>query len=246
MTPLCDFHVHTSFCDGRDEPEKMVLSAVEKGVERLGLVVHSYVEFDPLSCVKPERVGDFIGEVARLKKKYAGKIDIFCGIEKDLFSEQDVSCFDYVIGSAHYLKFGDRFKSVDETPEILRTMIDENYGGDFYACAEDYFENLKRLIGMKPDIIGHFDLIKKFSSYVPFDKNNGRYVRAWQSAADALMELDVPFEINFGGMLRGRIDEPYPSPEIIKYLKDRGARLIKSSDAHRCEDIAGMFDKIDI
>ena len=47
MTPLCDFHVHTSFCDGRDEPEKMVFSAVEKGVERLGLVVHSYVEFDP-------------------------------------------------------------------------------------------------------------------------------------------------------------------------------------------------------
>lgn len=239
---LCDFHVHTNFCDGRDEPEKMVLSAIEKGVKRLGLVVHSYVPFDPLSCIPIERTEDYLYEISLLKKKYAGKIDLFCGIEKDLYSQQDTEPFDFVIGSVHYLKHDGRYKPVDETPEIFKEMIDENYGGDFYACAEDYFAAAERLTDMKPDIIGHFDLIKKFSSVVPFDEKNERYRSAWRAAADSLIKLGVIFEINFGGISRGWISKTYPSDEIINYLKSKGARLIKSSDAHRAEDIANFLE----
>ncbi len=240
---MTDLHVHTNFCDGQNSPEEMVLSAIEKGVKRLGLVVHSYVPFDPLSCVSMERIEDYVYEISLLKKKYADKIEILCGVEQDLYSQQQSGLFDYSIGSVHYLKQGGKYKAVDDTPEIFGEMLENDYGGDIYSCAEDYFGAVSQLGEKKPDIIGHFDLIKKFRRLFPFDDNEPRYVRAWQRAADILLKLKVPFEVNLGGILRGWIDEPYPSPAIIKYLKQHGAKLILSSDAHRKEDIAGLFGK---
>ena len=29
----CDLHTHTVFCDGKNTPEEMVLSAIEKGLD---------------------------------------------------------------------------------------------------------------------------------------------------------------------------------------------------------------------
>ena len=31
-----DFHMHTTFCDGKNSPEDMVLGAIEKGLKRVG------------------------------------------------------------------------------------------------------------------------------------------------------------------------------------------------------------------
>ena len=36
-----NLHTHTLFCDGRDTPEDMVLSAIEKGFSVLGFSGHS-------------------------------------------------------------------------------------------------------------------------------------------------------------------------------------------------------------
>lgn len=242
---MTDFHVHTNFCDGRDSPEDMVLAGIQKGLKKIGIVVHSYVSFDPNSCIPLEKVDDYVYEISLLKKKYSDKIDIFCGIEADLYSSQDTGPFDYVIGSAHYLKHDGRYKAVDSSPEILSEMIDENYGGDFYACAEDYYKTLECLADKKPDIIGHFDLIKKFASNLNIfiDPLNERYRKAWQTAADVLLKLGVPFEVNTGGILRGCTNEPYPAPDIAEYIKTHGGKLILSSDAHKKEDVAALFDK---
>lgn len=240
---LRDFHIHTSFCDGHDTPEEMVQSAVEKGLKQVGILCHSYVPFDNC-CIPLERVDEFKAEVARLKEKYRGQIDVFCGIEADIYSPQSLDGFDYVIGSVHYLKHGEKYIAIDDTPQILEDMIDRYYGSDFYACAENYFATVAKWVKRKPDIIGHFDLIKKFSRKIPFDAENARYKAAWQSVADALLTLGVPFEVNTGGMSRGYLDEAYPSHEIAEYIKKRGGRLIISSDAHRKEDIAFGFDSV--
>lgn len=240
---MTDNHVHTYFCDGADSPEEMVISAVKKGLKGLGIVCHSNVPFDPESCIALDKVDDFIYEVSALKKEYKDVIDISCGIELDIFSAQDTSQFDFVIGSVHYLKQDGIYISVDETPEILRDMIDKHYGGDFYACAEDYFATVAKWTQRKPDIIGHFDLIKKFQRDIPFDPKEPRYKAAWQSAADELLKLDVPFEVNTGGISRGWLCEPYPSEEIANYIKSHGGQLVFSSDAHRKDDIAFGFEE---
>ena len=37
-----DLHMHTVYCDGHDTPEDMVLSAIDKGLDTVGISAHSY------------------------------------------------------------------------------------------------------------------------------------------------------------------------------------------------------------
>ena len=66
---------------------------------------------------------------------------------------------------------------------------------------------------------------------------------AWQSAVDMLLPYDVPFEINTGAISRGYRSEPYPSREIIAYIREKGGRFILSSDAHSKENIGYGFEE---
>ena len=113
-----------------------------------------------------------------------------------------------------------------------------------YALAEAYYAAEARVVEVtKCDIIGHFDLVTKFIEQDPaFDLRHPRYVKAWQAAADRLLETGKPFEVNTGAMSRGYRTSPYPSEEIRQYLLSRGGRLLLSSDAHAKENIAFGFD----
>ena len=62
-------------------------------------------------------------------------------------------------------------------------------------------------------------------------------MRAWQAAADALLDTDATFEVNVRAFRKGQTAEPYPSRAIRDYLTQRGAVLIPSSDAHAVEDL---------
>ncbi|MBQ0005173.1 MAG: hypothetical protein KBS68_04840, partial [Clostridiales bacterium] len=91
---------------------------------------------------------------------------------------------------------------------------------------------------------GHFDLISKVNEKDHlFDEHHPRYVAAWQKAADKLLESGRPFEINTGAISRGYRTQPYPSLEMIEYLKERGASFVLASDSHNTETLCYDFDK---
>ena len=50
-----DFHIHTVFCDGKNTPEDMILSAVKKGLDTVGICAHGYTDFDDSFCIKKEQ-----------------------------------------------------------------------------------------------------------------------------------------------------------------------------------------------
>ena len=54
---MCDMHVHTTFCDGKNSPEEMVLSAINKGLKAVGVVTHSHTAFDQSYCIKKQEIG---------------------------------------------------------------------------------------------------------------------------------------------------------------------------------------------
>ena len=237
-----DFHTHTAFCDGRDTPEETVLSAIKKGMDAIGFSAHSYTFFDESYCMKKEEIAAYRAEILRLKEAYADRIRIFLGIEQDLYSKEPTDGFEYVIGSVHYLKIGEEYLPVDETEEILKKTAKTHFGGDLISLAECYFETVSQLSCIHPNIIGHFDLVTKFNENGRlFDENDPRYIAAWRSAADALLTLHVPFEVNTGAIARGVRSTPYPSPKIIEYIRSRGGTVILSSDAHRKEDLCYAF-----
>ena len=50
------------------------------------------------------RTALYRAQVAKLKERYAGKLDILCGLEWDLYSDDDPAAYDYFIGSVHYVQ----------------------------------------------------------------------------------------------------------------------------------------------
>lgn len=241
-----DFHCHTNFCDGENSPEEMVLAAIEKGMTELGLLCHSYTFFDGRYCIKEENVDKFIAEINRLKEKYSGKIKLYCGVEQDHFSEHSTDGFDYIIGSSHYMLIDGYYYSVDSKSEWFMDMLEKKFDGDFNALAEIYFEQAANIIEKTDaDIIGHFDLISKWVEKENFaDKiNHPEYLAAAKKAVDKLIPYGKPFEINIGAIARGLRTHPYPSAEIISYIKEKGGKLMLSSDCHSKENLCYQFDK---
>ena len=240
---MFDLHMHTLFSDGKNSPEDMILEAIRRGFSCVGISDHSHAGGDECGMT-PENTAAYRAEMNRLKEKYRGRIRVLCGLERDYYSD-DFQLYDYVIGSVHTLRMENGTHiCVDWAPEQLQRDVETWFGGDWYAYCEAYYEKAADVVNRtRCDIIGHFDLVSKFQERTPFfDENHPRYGAAWQRAADALLKTGKPFEINTGAISRGYRTGPYPSADIRAYLRDRGAVMFLSSDAHQRENIGFQFD----
>ena len=76
MALRANYHTHTTFCDGSDAAEDVVLAAIDKGFSHLGFSGHMdpdiHMDFDA-----------YLAEIGRLREKYADRIEILCGVELD-------------------------------------------------------------------------------------------------------------------------------------------------------------------
>ena len=71
------------------------------------------------------RTALYKAQIAKLKERYAGKMDILCGLEWDLYSDDDPTQYDYWIGSTHYVrgpKTG-KYYEIDWREEDLRAAL---------------------------------------------------------------------------------------------------------------------------
>ena len=242
-----DLHMHTTYCDGKNTPEQMILSAIEKGLKTVGLSGHSYTGNDKVFGMSMKNMQKYFDEINSLKEKYKDKIEVLCGIEQDSFAGFPALDFDYSIGSVHYVYKNGEYLGVDHSEAILTNDVNKFYDGDYIAYAEDYYKQVANVLkDTNADIIGHFDLVTKFNEgYKLFDENDPRYIKAYREAVDALIPYNKPFEVNTGAISRGYRTLPYPSSQIIDYIKQKGGKLIMSSDSHSAENIAFKFDEFD-
>ena len=240
-----DLHTHTLYSDGKNTPEEMILAAIERGLDEIGISDHVYTFFDESYCMRAREVEAYKAEIAALKQKYKDRITVRCGVEYDLYSTASTEGFDYAIGSLHYLKCRETYYPIDCSKEGFVTLAREGFGGDYYALAEAYFSLVSAYAERKDiSIVGHFDLIAKYNEGgVLFDENDHRYLAAAKGAADKLAAAGKIFEINTGAIARGYRTVPYPAPAIYDHLRQKGAAFLLSSDAHNTGNIAFAFDK---
>ncbi len=244
---LEDLHTHTSYCDGKDSPEEMIKEAIKKGLCTIGFSGHIFLTYGTSWCMSKDNTERYIAEINALKEKYKNKIKVLCGIETDLYSDEDLSRFDYVIGSVHGFKVGDAYFEIDNSAEVLRNGIDRYFCGDANLAAEHYFCSVVECIKKTDaDIIGHFDLITKFRNKDRlFDEAHPRYIDAYQRAVDELIPMNKPFEINMGAISRGYRTTPYPSVPILKYIASKGGKVIMTGDTHAKENLCYSFEKFE-
>ena len=77
-----NMHTHSVYCDGKDRPEEMIQTALEKGFTILGFSGHGFSPYDTAS-MSAEHTRSYIDEINALKQKYQDRITIFLGIEQD-------------------------------------------------------------------------------------------------------------------------------------------------------------------
>ena len=241
-----DLHVHTEFCDGHATAEEMVRAAIALGCPRIGLSSHAPMPYGDYAMAA-EREDAYIREILRLRAVYRERIEVLLGLEVDLWSLPiRRESYDYIIGSCHSLsplRDGARV-DVDGPLDELKTAIARDFGGDPYAACEDYFTSVGRLGELRPDIIGHFDLVRKYNAGAAlFDENHPRYLAAARRAVDALLPLGAYFEVNTGALARGYRETPYPAAPILAYILRSGGKVILTGDAHRPENLCYEFDK---
>ena len=239
-----NLHTHSTFCDGKNTPEETVLTAIEKGFGSIGFSIHS--DPPPSSNTFHLRSADYKAELARLKQAYKGVIDIYTGIEYDIYSGSALEGYDYAIGSVHYLKVGDEFKKMDlKLLEDVHELINTCYNGDPLRFAKAYYEAVASIPEYGSfDIIGHFDLLTKHNEKGGFlDVTSREYLNYAFEAISALKGKIPLFEVNTGALARGYRTTPYPQPEILAELKRNGFGAVISSDCHRKECLDVYFEE---
>lgn len=233
-----NLHCHTTFDDGADTPEAMVNAAISAGLTSVGVSAHSPI-LGKAWCVSEENEPRFKAELRRLRERYRGQIEVYCGLEYDSRSAQRFEGYDYVIASVHALSG----TTIDNTIEEARQVIEHYGSADAAACA--YYAHCAQLADIaQADIVGHFDLLTKFDElHRLYDRGSKVYRDAAFAAMERLNVAGKIFEINTGAISRGYRSTPYPAPELLRHLNAIGGRITVSSDAHSAAAICCAFDK---
>ncbi|MCQ2572605.1 MAG: histidinol-phosphatase [Treponema sp.] len=248
-----NFHTHTTFCDGKNTAEEMVLAAIEKGFSILGFSGHSMFPFGGKWHIAPRELPLYVEEINRLKEKYADKIKIFCGFECDYYPSltcPDKEFYkelkpDFLIGSVHYVTRNNMHYGVDSFTERVKRGLEIIYKGNGKQAVIDYFEaQMEMLRYGNFDILGHPDLIRKRNKELNiFDVTENWYKDLLKDFTKAVKKSGVIAEINTGGKARGCTEDFYPSDFLLELFFNEGIPVCINSDAHNTDLLDFGFEE---
>ena len=243
MSVLSCAHVHTTFCDGKTPAPEMARAAWERGFVSLGFTSHAPQHFDPPYGMLPENEAPYRAQVRALQKEYEGRMTIYLGIERDFYSCVTPRDYDYFIASVHYLLPGEDFVAVDGSPERLRQYIDEELGGNGLEAARRYYALVQGyVLASSPQIIGHFDLIRKHNpAWHFFDEDSPAYRKIALEALENVASGGALLEVNSGAIARGLQTTPYPSAFLLRRWRELGGEVIINSDCHDVRYLETFF-----
>ena len=230
-----NLHTHTTFADGKDTPEELILEAIRRGFQGIGFSEHTYTPYSTYpNQMTEEKMPAYREQIAGLKEKYKGQIDIFCGLEYEFTSQVPAQGYDYLIGSVHYLQVADGMRTFDRGLEEAGLYIRNYFDGSGMAFAKAYFETVARLPEKGDfDIIGHFDLLAKHNEKGRFfDTRDKAYLELGYEAIAALRGKIPFFELNTGAVGRGHATTPFPNLAFIEEFRRQGFGVVITSDCH--------------
>lgn len=245
-----NLHTHSTYCDGKDTIPELVEAAIEKGFSSIGFSSHSYMSFDPGLGLSPDDEASYFKEIRHQGAKYKGIIDVYAGLEFELYSDCDkysnlsLDDYDYVIGSCHYFNIDGELIIFDRGVNEFKRIINTYFGGDGMKFAKFYYENtVTKLMDVYDfDIIGHYDIITKhIETEALFDTDSKEYRAYALEALHNLREKFDIFEVNTGAIARSGRTSPYPQEFILREMKALGCGIVISTDCHRKEYIDVYF-----
>lgn len=253
---LSNYHTHSEFCDGVGRLEEYVVSALQQGMTSLGFSSHAPLPFETGWAMRNEAFPVYAAQISQLKRRYAGRLDVFLGLEVDyipgLFSPTAPEIrrmdLDYTIGSVHFLgQLPDHSGWTVDCPFTeFEAGVQFSFGGNMKQAVEHYYSRMKTMVTFfPPDIIAHFDLIKRNNrgNYF-FSEEDGWYHSLVASTLDVIAQSGCILEVNTGAVLNHTSAMLYPSEWILHECLTRNIPVTVNSDAHTPGKIAGYFEEI--
>lgn len=240
---MFDCHVHSSFSGDSDmNCEEALNTAINMGLEGIAFTDHldfDYPNYDELFMIDFDK---YSYAMDNLKKDFAGRIQVFKGIEVgiqphvidstlEVINSYD---FDTVIASVHIvdkldLHNGDFCKSKTKTQAFTRYL-------------EEVLQTLKSFDNF--DFLGHIDLIRRYGCYDNKTLEYNEFSDLIDAILKQIISMGKGIEVNTSGF-RYKLNSPMPDFEIVKRYKELGGEIIcTSSDAHIPEHIGYKFDFI--
>lgn len=258
-----NYHTHTYRCGHAvGNEEDMVLAAIDHDIKVLGFSCHiplpHYRRFLLKSlhhAIKDKKtflsfVRSFLTgglsmrmpyskaavhqqEVKEVKEKYADKITVYQGYEAEYFKE--------------YLSY---YKELLESQSVDYLILGHHFNR--YALHNHYYGKVnitnKEIIQYKNDVIEALE--SNLFSYLAHPDLFMIGKKHWDDFTEKIAreicgkakELDIPLEINAGGIRRGlkRVDDdlvyPYTNYHFFKVAGEIGNKIILGIDAHSPED----------
>jgi histidinol-phosphatase (PHP family) len=228
-----DYHVHTTYSDGKREPEAYIEAALKLGLREIGFSDHLNPGGGPLKwCMAHDRLPLYAEHILRLKREHKD-IAVRLGLEIDYLpnieevTERIIRSFpfDYIIGSVHYL--GE--ETVDLDPEFF-------IGKDINLIYENYFNLVCEAASTGLfDIIGHPDFVR-INCHCP----ESDITHLYSMMASAFEIHDVAFELNTNGRNKP-LHDFYPDRQYLHLFAEHGVPVTVNSDAHFPERVGQYY-----
>ncbi|MGD2107764.1 MAG: histidinol-phosphatase HisJ family protein [Phycisphaerae bacterium] len=245
---LYDQHVHSrhSF-DSKSEPAACVVRGVEQGLAGVTFTEHFDTHPDdwPGCVYDDERYAETI---RGLREEFGDRIFVGKGIEVcyqpermpfilDFLRRHE---FDLVVLSVHY--FGgeavyqrrnwEGIDSIEGTRRYLETLRE----------AVRFCEALHRSEGRVFDVLGHLDVVKRYTQRFYGRHDVARFSRLIDDTLAACVAADVTPEINTSSLRQG-VDETMPGADVVaRYAELGGEAMSVGSDAHLVESVGADLE----
>ena len=245
---LIDYHTHHERCGHAvGTLEEYIRRGIELGLGQLGLSDHMpLLHVDPATyypemAMPMDELPRYVEEVLMLKEKYRGEIDIKLGLEGDYIEGYEAEIrqiverypWDYVIGSVHFLGEWDvtdfRQTSGWEGRNPLR-VYETYYDAIGKAAATGFY-----------DIVGHFDVIKRFG-YAPTAEQAAEKESFENQALSKIAESGMAMELNASGLTKP-CAEMFPAEDILRRAIALGIPLTLGSDSHDPKKLSENLDQ---
>jgi histidinol-phosphatase (PHP family) len=234
---MIDYHTHTNRCGhASGTVEEYIETALLNKIHEIGFSDHAPLPESmsegytmPASEVEP-----YIASIEEYRERYKNRIAVKLGFEVDFpltdgfdrryFSDRRI---DYLIGSCHFID-GWPFDHPDFTDGYRDRDIDDIYAS-YYSVTESL------AVSKLFDVIGHFEIIKKFGHRPKRD-----FSPSIEKIARIMAANSLTAEINTAGMIHP-VREMYPSDRIIQIFFNCNVPITIGSDAHRPDQVGNLF-----
>lgn len=234
---MVDYHTHTARCGhASGTVEEYIESALSHNISEIGFSDHAPMPETTREgfTMSGDEIEPYISSIEEQRERYGGRIAIRIGFEVDYpllgsfpdryFTDNRI---DYLIGSCHFLD-GWAFDHPD--------FIDGYRNRDINEIYERYYSVIESMAAARLfDIVGHFEIVKKFSF-----RPTRSFAPAIEKIARMLAADDIAVEINSAGMMHP-VGEMYPADDIIQVLFDRNVPVTLGSDAHRPDQVGRLL-----